>query len=96
MYKTMKRTTVAVDEEVKAELVRIAARLQEATGRRADLNDAIRYLISLYKRRERRPELFALFCKPVPGLGFEEAYEELVRERRADLERLERKYQTGP
>ena len=92
----MKRTTVAVDEEVKAELVRIAARLQEAAGRRVDLNDAIRYLISLYKRRERRPELFALFCKPVPGLSFKEAYRELVEERRADLERLERKHQAGP
>lgn len=92
----MKRTTVAVDEEVKAELIKIAAKLQEATGRRADLNDAIRCLISLYKRRERKPEFFILFCKPVPGLSFEEAYRELVRERRTDLERLERKYQAGP
>ncbi len=61
-----------------------------------DLNAVIRYLVSLYKRQRRRPELFKLFCGPIPGLSFEEAYEELIKERRADLEKVERKYQASP
>ena len=65
-------------------------------GRRMNLNAVIRYLVSLYKRQRRRPELFKLFCEPIPGLSFEEAYEELNKERRAGLERVERKYQASP
>ncbi|MCC6050147.1 MAG: hypothetical protein LM580_05545 [Thermofilum sp.] len=38
----------------------------------------------------KRPDLLEEACRPVPG--FEEAYRELVKERRKDEERARRKY----
>jgi len=54
---------------VKRALLRLASELQLKLGRRVDLNDAIRYLLS---NRIRRPELLEKACRPLTG--FEEAY----------------------
>ena len=48
----------------------------------------ISHLIDFYERSRGRPELFRLFCRPMPGVSFREAYEELVRERRRDEREL--------
>jgi len=79
-------TTISVTEDVKEALLRVASELQMKMGRRVDLNEAIRYLLS----RNKRPDLLEEACKPAPG--FEEAYRELVEGRREDEERARRKY----
>ncbi len=80
-------TTISVAEDVKEALLRVASELQLKLGRRVDLNEAIRYLLT---RGAKRPELLEEACRPVSG--FEEAYEELMRERGRDEERALRKY----
>jgi KaiC/GvpD/RAD55 family RecA-like ATPase len=68
-------TTISVTEDVKEALLKVAAELQMKLGRRVDLNEAIRYLLT----RNKRPDLLEEACRPAPG--FEKAYRELVRER---------------
>ncbi|MGB9727726.1 MAG: VapB-type antitoxin [Nitrososphaeria archaeon] len=80
-------STISVTEDVKEALLKIASELQIRWGRRVDLNEAIRYLIS---RSVKRPELLEKACKPIEG--FEEAYKELKEERRKDEERAFRKF----
>jgi predicted CopG family antitoxin len=79
-------TTISVTEDVKEALLKVAAELQMKLGKRVDLNEAIRYLLT----RNKRPDLLEEACRPVPG--FEEAYRELVRERWKDEERARWKY----
>jgi hypothetical protein len=79
-------TTISVTEDVKEALLKVAAELQMKLGKRVDLNEAIRYLLT----RNKRPDLLEEACRPVPG--FEEAYRELVRERGKDEERARWKY----
>jgi hypothetical protein len=65
--------------------MKLAARLQERYGRRVDLDEAIRYLLS---SREKNSDMLREFLGSVPGVSAEELYEE----RRADEERERRKY----
>lgn len=79
-------STIAVTEDVKKALLKIASELQLKWGRRVDLNEAIRYLIT---RGVKRPDLLERACQPISG--FEEAYRELREERVSDEERARRK-----
>ena len=79
-------TTISVTEDVKEALLKVAAELQMKLGKRVDLNEAIRYLLT----RNKRPDLLEEACRPVPG--FDEAYRELVWERWKDEEGARRKY----
>lgn len=79
-------TTISVTEDVKEALLKVASELQIKLGRRVDLNEAIRYLLT----RSKRSDLLEEACKP--ALGFEEAYRELIEERGRDEERAGRKY----
>ncbi len=81
-------STIFVSERTKKRLLTVAASLQEKLGKRVSFDDVISYLIDLYERDRGKPELFRLFCKPMPGVSFKEAYEELLRERRKDERRL--------
>ena len=76
--------TIAVDNETRRKLLGIASDLQKKLGRRVDFNETISYLISLYEKERKNPELFKLFCKPIEGLRFEGVYQELIEERRRD------------
>lgn len=78
-------TTIAVDEDVRDELLKISAELQMRLGRRVNYNDVIRYLIG---KKRVRPELLDEYV--VEGLDSEEGLTELYEERRRDEERLER------
>lgn len=78
-------TTIAVDDDVRDELLKISAELQMRLGRRVNYNDVIRYLIG---KKRVRPELLDEFV--VEGLDSKEGLEELKKERRRDEERLER------
>ncbi|MGC8932766.1 MAG: VapB-type antitoxin [Candidatus Methanodesulfokora sp.] len=80
-------TTISVTEDVKEALLKIASELQLKLGRRVDLNEAIRYLLT---RGKKDPNLLEEACRPIPG--FELAYKELMEERRRDEERTRRKY----
>ena len=79
-------TTISVTEDVKEKLLKVASELQIKLGRRVDLNDALRFLVD---HREKNPSLLEEACRPTTGV--EEALEELVKERKLDDERLERK-----
>ncbi len=78
-------TTIAVDDDVRDELLKISAELQMRLGRRVNYNDVIRYLIG---RKRARPELLDDYA--VEGLESREGIDELYEERRRDEERLER------
>lgn len=80
-------TTISVTEDVKERLLKIASELQLKWGRRVDLNEAIRYLLS---KEVRRPDLLDKACQPVEG--FAETYGELRNERRKDEERARRRH----
>jgi hypothetical protein len=79
-------TTISVTDDVKQKLLRIASKLQIKLGRRVDLNEALRFIIS---EKERKPHLLDEACKPLTDA--EEALKELYAERKLDEERLERK-----
>jgi len=79
-------TTISVTDEVKEKLLKIASELQIKLGRRVDLDEALRYLLS---EREKKPWLLEEACKPLSG--GKEMLDELYRERKLDEERLERK-----
>jgi len=79
-------TTISVTDDVKEKLLKAASQLQIKLGRRVDLNEAIRFLLS---EKEKNPKLLDEACKPMEGA--EEALEELYQERKLDEERLERK-----
>ena len=79
-------TTIAVSEEVKQKLLKVASELQIKLGRRVDLNEALSFLVD---QREKNPQLLEEACTPM--LGAQEAIDELERERKLDETRLERK-----
>jgi predicted CopG family antitoxin len=79
-------TTISVTDDVKERLLKIASELQIRLGRRVDLNEAIRYVIS---ERERKPHLLDEACGPPTQA--KEALNELQKERTLDETRLERK-----
>lgn len=80
-------STISVTEDVKEALLKIASELQLKLGRRVDLNEAIRYLLT---KGIKRPELLEQACRPIAG--FDDAYKELRKERMEDEERARRKY----
>jgi hypothetical protein len=86
-------TTIAVSDDVKARLLRVASELQIKLGRRVDLDEALRYLLS-ERERVKNPQLLEEACRPVADAErvAREAVDELYRERRMDEERLERRY----
>jgi predicted CopG family antitoxin len=73
--------TISVTEDVKEALLKIASELQLKLGRRVDLNEAIRYLLT---KGIKRPDLLEKACRPISG--FEDAYKELRKERMKDEE----------
>lgn len=79
-------TTISVTDDIREKLLKLASELQIKLGRRVDLNEAIRFLIST---KDRDPELLDEACKPVEGA--DDALKDLYEERRRDEERLERK-----
>ena len=83
----MTMTTISVSAEVRDELLRYAAELQAKLGRRVDLEEAVRHLLS--RRTPKDPHLLKEACKPIPGA--KTAFRELLEGRKHDESRLERK-----
>jgi len=86
----MAMTTISVTEEVKEKLLRIASEFQIKLGRRVDLDEALRLLMT---ERERKPDLLDEACSPMSGA--EEAVRDLLEERKRDESRLEWKAGIG-
>ncbi len=80
-------STISVTEDVKEALLKVASELQIKWGRRVDLNEAIRYLLTY---RIKRADLLEKACNPIKD--FEEGYSELMSERKRDEERAFRKF----
>lgn len=57
--------TIRVSKRTKEALLRVAARIQERTGRRVDFEDAIDHLV---REQDRSPESFLKFVGSVRGL----------------------------
>jgi predicted CopG family antitoxin len=72
-------TSIAVDDDVRDELLRISAELQLKLGRQVSYSDVLRYLIG---RRARCPEL--LDRAVIKGLRSETLIKELSEDRRRD------------
>jgi hypothetical protein len=87
MIVMMVMTTISVSTEVRDELLKYAAELQAKLGRRVDLEEAVRHLLS--RRSAKDPHLLKEACKPIPGA--KKAIKELLQERKRDEERLKRK-----
>lgn len=78
--------TIRVSREVKRELLEIMGKLQIERGERVDFNDAIEYLLSLYKRKN--PQLLRRLLGMVPNVSVKD----LEEERRRELELEKEKY----
>jgi hypothetical protein len=79
-------TTIAVSEDVKQKLLKVASELQLKVGHRVDLNEALNFLLD---QREKNVAFLEEACKPIAGV--KETLEELRMERKHDEIRLERK-----
>lgn len=81
--------TIRVTRETKEALLRVAARLQERTGRRVDFDGAISHLVSM---EDKSPDSFMKFVGSVKGVKPAALLRELAKERRFDELRTKRKY----
>lgn len=80
-------TTISVKEQVRDELLKVAAQLRLKEGRKVDLNDAIEYLLA---KKTKRPDLLARASSP-PG-DVDKALAELKKGRKEDELGLKRRY----
>lgn len=83
--------TIRVSKKTKEALLRVAARLQERTGKRVDFEEAINHLVNL---EDRKPDTFMSFVGSIKGVEPEVLLDELAKERRRDEFGARRKYGT--
>ena len=77
--------TIKVSKETKRSLIRVAAKLQERTGKRVDFDEAIRHLMAI---SDKRPDLLERVFGSVPEISLQD----LKKERQLDEFRAKRKY----
>ncbi len=77
-------TTISIKEDTRRHLLRVAADLQKTHGQRVDFDATIRYLITLYEQRKVDLKAWESFTQPLPGLTFDDLYQELLAERQQD------------
>jgi hypothetical protein len=81
--------TIRVTRQTKEALLKVAARLQEQTGRRIDFDEAINHLMML---EGKSPDSFSKFVGSIKGVKAEEILKELKKERKKDELRAKRKF----
>jgi hypothetical protein len=81
--------TIRVSRQTKEALLRVAARLQERTGKRVDFDEAINHLVH---QEDKSPDTFMNFVGSARGLESGILLDELAKERRQDELRAKRKY----
>lgn len=79
--------TISISEQTRKKILSIAGELQKERGRRIDFDEVIMHLADMYRKGERSPELFELFCGPIGKVRFRDMYAALMRERRTDERR---------
>jgi predicted CopG family antitoxin len=87
----MTPTTIIISDEVKRELLKVAAELQASRREKIDYDDVLRFLV---KRATRNLDLFRQACSPT-GRSSEQLKEALRKGRAEDKNReqsLKRKY----
>jgi|GEM_PF-612227 lipoate-protein ligase A len=84
-----KEESVKIKTSTKKSLMRVVGLLQEKTGKRVTVDDAVAYLIRRFEAGEKKPELlFELFGV----LKGSKLSQKLMAERTLDEERAKRKY----
>ena len=90
----MTSTRITISEDLKRELLRVAARLQASRGNKIDYDDVLRFLV---RKATRNMDLFHQDCSPT-GVPSRELGRELRKGRSLDRKRelaLERRYFLG-
>ncbi len=59
--RTMTATTITISEDLKRELLRVAAQLQASRGEKIDYDDVLRFLV---RKATRNMDLFIQACSP--------------------------------
>jgi hypothetical protein len=88
---SMANTTISISEDLRKQLLKVAAELQARTGEKVDYDEVVRYLLSRVARDE---QLFKQACTPV-DVDASRIKEEFRRGRAEDKKReeaLEAKY----
>ena len=88
---TMTSTTITISEDLKRELLKVAAQLQASRGEKMDYDDVLRFLV---RKATRNMDLFHQACGPT-GVPSRELGRELKKGRSLDRKReqvLERRY----
>jgi hypothetical protein len=80
-------TTIAIREETRRRLLRVAADLQKERGERCDFDSVIAHLIDTYERQKVDVKAWRQFAEPIRGVDFDALYRELLQERRLDNDR---------
>ena len=79
-------TTIAIDDETKEELLKIAALLQIQRKEKINYNTTIKFLISNYFRKKNKKDRrkFRNACEKVENIDVNSVLDELYLERRKD------------
>lgn len=80
-YRSTLSETFRISRHTKETLLRIAARLQEETGRRIDFDEAIDHLVMA---EDKNPDSILKFIGSVKGVRANDLLKELRKERRLD------------
>lgn len=76
-------TTITIDEEIKEDLLKIAAHLQIKMREKVNYNTTIKYLIDHYQKKKDAIK-FREACKKVENINVNDVLEELYSERMKD------------
>jgi predicted CopG family antitoxin len=79
----MTATTITISDELKKELLRVAALLQASRGEKIGYDDVLRFLV---RKATRNMDLFREACSPT-GVSSRELTSELRRQRSVDRKR---------
>jgi len=75
---------IAIADETRKALLRIAAEIQKEQGKRIDFDTAVSFLIEYYHSQQKDKDALERFLNPMSDLSFEDAYEELDKGRKED------------
>ncbi len=87
----MTATTITISDDLKRELLKVAAQLQASSGQRVDYDDVLRFLVS---KATRNLDLFRQACSPT-GVSSAELRKQLRKGRAEDKRKehiLEQQY----
>ncbi len=87
----MTATTITISDDLKRELLKVAAKLQASSGQKVDYDDVLRFLVS---KATRNIDLFRQACSPT-GVSSAELRKQIRNGREEDKRKenvLEREY----